>query len=114
VQFGGALGLAAVSAAATDPTNTVLNDGGNLPLALTAGFHRAFLIGTGLVLAAALIAFTATNTRAGGRRPWTPKGGRRPHREQRRPPPSATRALPPAQPSSNRGPVTYLQRPAQN
>ena len=35
------------------------------PLALTAGFQRAFLIGTGLVLAAALIAFMATNTRPG-------------------------------------------------
>jgi hypothetical protein len=39
--------------------------GGTAPLALTAGFQRASLIGTGLVLAAALIAFMATNTRAG-------------------------------------------------
>jgi MFS family permease len=69
MQFGGALGLAVLSAAATHRTNTVLNDGGNLPLALTAGFQRAFLIGTGLVLAAALIAFMATNTRAAGGRP---------------------------------------------
>ena len=45
------------------------NGGGNLPLALTAGFQRAFLIGTGLVLAAALIALMATNTRAGRRPP---------------------------------------------
>lgn len=36
--------------------------GGSLPVALTAGFQRAFLIGTALVLAAALIAFMATNT----------------------------------------------------
>jgi MFS family permease len=69
MQFGGALGLAVLSAAATDRTNTVLNDGGTLPLALTAGFQRAFLIGTGLVLAAALIAFMATNTRVGEGRP---------------------------------------------
>jgi EmrB/QacA subfamily drug resistance transporter len=69
MQFGGALGLAVLSAAATDRTNTVLNDGGNLRLALTAGFQRAFLIGTGLVLAAALIALMATNTRAGRRPP---------------------------------------------
>ena len=69
MQFGGALGLAVLSAVATDRTNSVLNDGGNLPLALTAGFQRAFLIGTGLVLAAALIAFMATNTRAGAGRP---------------------------------------------
>jgi EmrB/QacA subfamily drug resistance transporter len=69
MQFGGALGLAVLSAAATDRTNTVLDDGGNLPLALTAGFQRAFLIGTALVLAAALIAFMATNTRVGEGRP---------------------------------------------
>jgi EmrB/QacA subfamily drug resistance transporter len=69
MQFGGALGLAVLSAAATDRTNTVLNEGGNLPLALTAGFQRAFLISTGLVLAAALIAFMATNTGARGGRP---------------------------------------------
>ena len=65
MQFGGALGLAVLSAAATDRTTTVLRDGGGLPLALTAGFQRAFLIGAGLVLAAALIALMATNTRAG-------------------------------------------------
>ena len=69
MQFGGALGLAVLSAVATDRTNGVLNDGGDLPLALTAGFQRAFLIGTGLVLAAALIAFMATNTRAGEGQP---------------------------------------------
>lgn len=64
MQFGGALGLAVLSAAATDRTNTVLDHhGGSLPLALTEGFQRAFLIGTGLLLAAALIAFLATNTR---------------------------------------------------
>ncbi len=65
MQFGGALGLAVLSAAATDRTNGVLQTGGNLPLALTAGFQRAFLIGTGLLLVAAVIAFRATNTRAG-------------------------------------------------
>jgi EmrB/QacA subfamily drug resistance transporter len=65
MQFGGALGLAVLSAAATDRTNTILDAGGNTSRALTAGFQRAFLIGTGLLLAAALIAFLATNTRAG-------------------------------------------------
>jgi EmrB/QacA subfamily drug resistance transporter len=65
MQFGGALGLAVLSAAATDRTNSVLQAGGDLPVALTAGFQRAFLIGTGLVLVAALIAFLSTNTRAG-------------------------------------------------
>jgi EmrB/QacA subfamily drug resistance transporter len=69
MQFGGALGLAILSAVAIARTNGVLQAGGDLPLALTAGFQRAFLIGTGLVLAAALIALTAANTRAGERLP---------------------------------------------
>ena len=68
MQFGGALGLAVLSAAATDRTDGVLQTGGNLQLALTDGFQRAFLIGAGLLLVAALIAFMATNTRAGEHR----------------------------------------------
>jgi predicted MFS family arabinose efflux permease len=67
MQFGGALGLAILSAVATGRTNNVLQAGGNAPLALTAGFQRAFLIGTVLLVAAAFIAFMATNTRAGER-----------------------------------------------
>ena len=63
MQFGGALGLAVLSALATDRSNGVLQAGGDLPVALAAGFQRAFLIGAGLVLAAALIAFTAINAR---------------------------------------------------
>ena len=39
--------------------------GGASPLALTAGFQRAFLVGTGFVLAAAAIAATAANRRPG-------------------------------------------------
>jgi EmrB/QacA subfamily drug resistance transporter len=62
-QFGGALGLAILSAVATSRTNGVLQAGGELPLALTAGFQRAFLAGAGLVLAAAAIAATAANRR---------------------------------------------------
>jgi predicted MFS family arabinose efflux permease len=68
MQFGGALGLAVLSAAATDRTGSVFHAGGDLPVALTAGFQRAFLIGAGLLLVAALIAFMATNTRAGEHR----------------------------------------------
>ena len=65
MQFGGALGLAVLSAVATDRTNSVLASGGGSPLALTAGFQRAFLVGTGFVLAAAAIAATAANRRPG-------------------------------------------------
>jgi predicted MFS family arabinose efflux permease len=65
MQFGGALGLAVLSSAATARTHGVLAGGGSLPVALTSGFQRAFLIGTGLLLVAALIALLAANTRAG-------------------------------------------------
>ena len=64
MQFGGALGLAILSAVATARTNSVHAGGANSPLALTAGFQRAFLIGAAFALAAALIAFIAANTHA--------------------------------------------------
>jgi EmrB/QacA subfamily drug resistance transporter len=63
MQFGGALALAILSAVATNRTNGVLHAGGDTTVALTAGFQRAFLVGTGLVLAAAAIAVTAANRR---------------------------------------------------
>ena len=67
MQFGGALGLAALSAIATDQSSGVLHGGGSVESALTAGFQRAFLLAAGLALTAALIAFLATNTRGGQR-----------------------------------------------
>jgi len=73
MQFGGALGLALLSGVATSRTDGVLEEGGTLPFALTAGFQRAFLVGTGLVLAAALIALTALNRRAGGAKRQSPR-----------------------------------------
>ena len=65
MQFGGALGLAVLSAIATARTRGLLDTGATLPHALTEGFQRAFLIGTGFVLVAAAIALLATNIRAG-------------------------------------------------
>ena len=65
MQFGGALGLAVLSAVATARTRGDLGTGANLSHALTEGFQRAFLIGTGFVLVAAAIAMLATNIRAG-------------------------------------------------
>jgi EmrB/QacA subfamily drug resistance transporter len=67
MQFGGALGLAVLSAAATDRTRGVLGGGATLPAALTSGFQRAFLLGTGFVAVAATIALLAANIRAGQR-----------------------------------------------
>jgi EmrB/QacA subfamily drug resistance transporter len=64
MQFGGALGLAILSAVATARTNGVHAGDANSPLALTAGFQRAFLIGAAFALVAAFIAFIAASTQA--------------------------------------------------
>jgi len=64
MQFGGASGLAVLSAVATDRTGAVLGSGGGLPQALTAGFQRAFLIGALFALVAALVALLAANARS--------------------------------------------------
>src|SRR5207248_2164992 len=63
LQLGSALGLAVFSAIATARTNHLLTNHTAAPLALTSGFGRALLSGTVALLAAALIALRATNTR---------------------------------------------------
>jgi EmrB/QacA subfamily drug resistance transporter len=63
MQFGGALGLAILSAVATGRTERVLAGGADLPVALTAGFQRAFLVGAGLVFAGGLVASTVKSKR---------------------------------------------------
>src|SRR3712207_7440265 len=45
LQVGGALGLAVLATLATSRTSGLLADGDSLPAALTAGYHRAFLVG---------------------------------------------------------------------
>jgi EmrB/QacA subfamily drug resistance transporter len=67
MQFGGALGLAVLSAVATARTTAVLGSGARTPVALTAGFERAFLIGALVVLVAALVALSAGDSRAGAK-----------------------------------------------
>jgi EmrB/QacA subfamily drug resistance transporter len=62
-QVGGALGLAIFTAIATSRTHHVLAAHAAVPQALTAGFQRAFLVGAIFILAAAVIALRATNTR---------------------------------------------------
>jgi EmrB/QacA subfamily drug resistance transporter len=62
-QLGGALGLAIFSALATSRTNDLLAAHTPPPAALTAGFQRALLAGSIFILAAAVIALRATNTR---------------------------------------------------
>jgi EmrB/QacA subfamily drug resistance transporter len=68
-QVGGALGLAIFTAIATSRTNALLAEHTPLPHALTAGFQRAFLVGSILILAAAVIGLRATNTRGEAAQP---------------------------------------------
>src|SRR2546423_14327557 len=62
-QLGGALGLAIFSAIATARTRQLLAAHGTVPHALTSGFHQALLAGSIFLLAAALFAVRAPNTR---------------------------------------------------
>jgi MFS family permease len=62
-QLGTALGLAIFSAIATARTSTLLAAHAAPDTALTAGFHRALLACVFFLLAAALIALRATNSR---------------------------------------------------
>jgi MFS family permease len=61
--FGAALGLAVFSSIATNRTNQLLSKHVPVPAALTQGFHRALLASSLFLLAAAVIALRATNTR---------------------------------------------------
>jgi EmrB/QacA subfamily drug resistance transporter len=62
-QLGGALGLAIFSALATSRTHNLLGAHTPVAHALTSGFQRALLAGSIFILAAAVIALRATNTR---------------------------------------------------
>jgi hypothetical protein len=61
--LGGALGLAIFTAVSTSRTNHLLAAGTPGANALTAGFQRALLVGSIFILASAVIALRATNTR---------------------------------------------------
>jgi EmrB/QacA subfamily drug resistance transporter len=56
MQVGGALGLAVLATLSTTRTEGLLADGEPTPLALTSGYHLAFAIGAGLVVAATVLA----------------------------------------------------------
>ena len=68
-QVGGALGLAIFTAIATSRTHHLLAAHAPVDGALTAGFQRALLVGSFLILAAAVIGLRATNTRGEESRP---------------------------------------------
>jgi EmrB/QacA subfamily drug resistance transporter len=63
VQVGGAIGLAILATFATERTAGLLAAGEPAAEALNSGYHLAYLIGAGLVLAAIPIAFTALRAR---------------------------------------------------
>ena len=62
-QVGAALGLAVLSAVATSRTQSLLAAHAPGAVALTAGFHRALLVASVFLVAAAVIGLRATNTR---------------------------------------------------
>jgi EmrB/QacA subfamily drug resistance transporter len=62
-QVGAALGLAVLSAVAAARTNALAASHAARGAALTAGFHRALLVGSIFLVVTAVIALRATNTR---------------------------------------------------
>jgi predicted MFS family arabinose efflux permease len=65
--LGGALGLAIFTAVSTSRTNHLLAAGAPPSHALTAGFQRALVVGSIFILASAVIALRATNSRGATR-----------------------------------------------
>ena len=56
-QVGGALGLAILAAVANSRTDSVVEAGSSLPVALTEGFQTALLVGAGFAILGALLAY---------------------------------------------------------
>ncbi len=69
LQVGGAVGLAVLATLSTTRTNNLLGDGDSAASALTSGYHLAFLIGAGLVVAALVVAGTLLRAPQMGRKP---------------------------------------------
>jgi MFS family permease len=63
VQVGGAIGLAILATFGTERTQGLLADGEPAAEALNSGYHLAYLIGAGLVLAAIAVAFITLRAR---------------------------------------------------
>jgi EmrB/QacA subfamily drug resistance transporter len=57
-QVGGALGLALLATVSSTRTENLIEEGRSTLSALTSGYHEAFLIGAGLVVAAFVVAVT--------------------------------------------------------
>jgi EmrB/QacA subfamily drug resistance transporter len=68
-QVGGALGLAVLATLSTTRSGDLLADGASSASALTSGYHLAFAIGAGLVLAALALSATLLGPQRGDRQP---------------------------------------------
>jgi EmrB/QacA subfamily drug resistance transporter len=68
-QVGGALGLAVLATLSTTRSGNLVADGASTASALTSGYHLAFAIGAGLVLAALALTATLLGPQWGGREP---------------------------------------------
>jgi MFS family permease len=62
LQVGGAIGLAVLATLATTRTEHLLNGGDGSASALTGGYHLAFIIAAGLVVAAFVVAITVLSS----------------------------------------------------
>jgi EmrB/QacA subfamily drug resistance transporter len=62
-QVGGALGLAALATLSATRSDNLIEDGEATASALTSGYHLAFLIGAGLVVAGIVVAVTVLETK---------------------------------------------------
>jgi len=63
-QIGGALGLAILATVANSRIDDLAASGSPLPVALTEGFQRAFLVGAGLAIAGAVLAMVLVSSKA--------------------------------------------------
>jgi EmrB/QacA subfamily drug resistance transporter len=84
VQVGGAIGLAVLATLATERTDALRADGESVNAALNGGYHLAYLIGAGLVVAAIAVAVRVLRT--GDQAPAEHRGAS--HAERRRPEPA--------------------------
>jgi len=65
LQVGGAIGLAVLATLATTRTEHLLNGGHGSASALTGGYHLAFIVAAGLVVAALVVAMTVLSSGRG-------------------------------------------------
>ena len=76
VQVGGALGLAVLATLAATRTDSLLAHGDSTAAALTSGYHLAFWIGAGLVVAAIVVALTVLQPEGRAREVLEPEAER--------------------------------------